>query len=522
MAPPAANLPSIAHRPHTIHEESTTPTPSTPPRRKYPTTLSRISGTDKLAHRRGTSKQYETLEDLLTAAGYKETRIFTPEAERVGHDAGGISPETMGKEDGPSRGNSLGTFMTNILSSWIPGASVSLGRAKGAEIARREATSIREEEEEGDENDPRFLNPRPLARKSAHHKSDNSWRAPRTSYRPPLPTDFIADSRGAGIAGVSRPGVSPQYPPSHSPTPLSKTVVNRQLPRLRQVISSPNFHRPKLGGRPGMDTRTHSQIDQDPRGRPSLSNNGVAPKRLQPHRSVTSIHTHSHQGRPNHDKPIITTITSSITPLEPILNSSDVVCRSAPGSRSASRNRPSDRAPPLPPLLSPSLLEEGISAWMEGSHPLKQRHASDQSSCTGSHDDDDDDVEDSGDPGLAQIIYSRIERDASSQSSSSSGHQSTSFFTRPSLSPPARRQRSIQSLRAHLVPRPQPSMAPFPPSLRKQSSFRNPIFTVATPRTAEAHLPGRGVWLDGPEWDGAVHQPSIRGGTGNGKAGSVG
>ena len=33
-------------------------------------------------HRRGTSKTYECLEDLLKEAGYKETRIFTPETER--------------------------------------------------------------------------------------------------------------------------------------------------------------------------------------------------------------------------------------------------------------------------------------------------------------------------------------------------------------------------------------------------------------------------------------------------------
>ncbi|KAF9530008.1 hypothetical protein CPB83DRAFT_851427 [Crepidotus variabilis] len=38
-------------------------------------------------HRRGTSKQYERLEDLLKEAGYKETRIFTPETERVEKNA---------------------------------------------------------------------------------------------------------------------------------------------------------------------------------------------------------------------------------------------------------------------------------------------------------------------------------------------------------------------------------------------------------------------------------------------------
>ncbi|KAL4257324.1 hypothetical protein AB1N83_012326 [Pleurotus pulmonarius] len=33
-------------------------------------------------HRRGTSSKYESLEDLLKEAGYKETRIFTPESDR--------------------------------------------------------------------------------------------------------------------------------------------------------------------------------------------------------------------------------------------------------------------------------------------------------------------------------------------------------------------------------------------------------------------------------------------------------
>lgn len=53
--------------------------PSTPPRgrTRYPDTLARVP-----LHRRGTSKTYERLEDLLREAGYKETRVFTPESER--------------------------------------------------------------------------------------------------------------------------------------------------------------------------------------------------------------------------------------------------------------------------------------------------------------------------------------------------------------------------------------------------------------------------------------------------------
>lgn len=57
--------------------------PHTPPRgrSRYPASLAQ--GPRVPLHRRGTSKTYERLEDLLQEAGYKETRIFTPETERL-------------------------------------------------------------------------------------------------------------------------------------------------------------------------------------------------------------------------------------------------------------------------------------------------------------------------------------------------------------------------------------------------------------------------------------------------------
>jgi hypothetical protein len=62
--------------------------PHTPPRgrSRYPSSLAN-EGLRVPLHRRGTSKTYERLEDLLKEAGYKETRIFTPETERNrGHE----------------------------------------------------------------------------------------------------------------------------------------------------------------------------------------------------------------------------------------------------------------------------------------------------------------------------------------------------------------------------------------------------------------------------------------------------
>jgi len=58
-------------------------TQHTPPRgrSRYPSSLA-PDGPRVPLHRRGTSNTYERLEDLLKEAGYKETRIFTPETDR--------------------------------------------------------------------------------------------------------------------------------------------------------------------------------------------------------------------------------------------------------------------------------------------------------------------------------------------------------------------------------------------------------------------------------------------------------
>jgi hypothetical protein len=92
QATPSSPTPSVS--PPSLLQSSlsssadTQPTPHTPPRgrSRYPSTLAN-EGLRVPLHRRGTSKTYERLEDLLKEAGYKETRIFTPETERHrGHE----------------------------------------------------------------------------------------------------------------------------------------------------------------------------------------------------------------------------------------------------------------------------------------------------------------------------------------------------------------------------------------------------------------------------------------------------
>jgi len=76
MTQSASNSPTNSSVSPPESSEPTTPPPVSRRRNRYPE-LGRVP-----LHRRGTSKTYERLEDLLREAGYKETRIFTPETER--------------------------------------------------------------------------------------------------------------------------------------------------------------------------------------------------------------------------------------------------------------------------------------------------------------------------------------------------------------------------------------------------------------------------------------------------------
>lgn len=102
----------------TSNSSSSPPEPATPPRtsrsRNRYADLGRVP-----LHRRGTSKTYERLEDLLKEAGYKETRVFTPETERSeGGDGGGNQENRLSVREGM---DAVVGFLTGLL----PGAMTS-------------------------------------------------------------------------------------------------------------------------------------------------------------------------------------------------------------------------------------------------------------------------------------------------------------------------------------------------------------------------------------------------------------
>jgi len=77
-------------------------------------------------HRRGTSKTYEHLEDLLREAGYKETRIFTPDSHSPVHPArdNDQDPDSSSKKQG------VGAAVVGFLTGWVTGGNSSLTRTQ--------------------------------------------------------------------------------------------------------------------------------------------------------------------------------------------------------------------------------------------------------------------------------------------------------------------------------------------------------------------------------------------------------
>ncbi|KAJ7721964.1 hypothetical protein DFH07DRAFT_295153 [Mycena maculata] len=120
---PSRDSPSPSLSPSNSNSAGSSVEPTTPPSRPlgrgrnlYPESIGRVP-----LHRRGTSKTYERLEDLLREAGYKETRIFTPETERS-------VPQDETKS--PTIGASFVGFLSNL----VPSRSASLKREEEPEV----------------------------------------------------------------------------------------------------------------------------------------------------------------------------------------------------------------------------------------------------------------------------------------------------------------------------------------------------------------------------------------------------
>lgn len=531
--------------------QSTPPqTPSTSTKNgRYPASLSRVAGVGS-PHRRGTSKHYETLEDLLTAAGYKETRVITPIRTRKSSNSSAV--ESSDADALPADNEGLGRRFSNFLSSWMPGASVSVGRARGAEIARegrrrtigQEAQSTDVDEAEGSAH-VSLLSSRSRAGNRNIPSAGLSQSRPRmnrnaTTPRVSLPTDFTT-SRDA----MTFPAPAPRIPPAFSNPEILPDITTGDssqvdiTPRLRHAVTSPNLKRPLLLNKRSLTTRHIVRLDSGEgeamRGRTLTvrDENAATDNLAVPGRSRKRKSGSRSRSRPSNPR---TTFTPAST-LTPVLKTEEVVCRSTPHSRSASRVRGSQRhptnegIPPVPPLLSPAIMEDRLNAWLQDGGRVERPRSYASQSTTLDHTDDRGNDDD--DPGLGHIVFSRLSASIGTGSDSRSSSESLRPKDGTNLSPsavaalhsqshidptgsePVRRQQSIQSLRAHLAPRKQRA------HFLSNTVYLGRVGVPLSGRASPSRRDEASGWLDGPEWRGAVHQPTHRNSQRTGKRGLI-
>lgn len=420
----------------------------------------------------------------------------------------------------------LGRRLSNFLSTWMPGASVSVGRARGAELAREDherITRSRSTYRAPDDVEEGILsaaNHTPIERVQSPQGTHQKWNKPRAS----IPSDFLASpsphfaSSPYDLSNASKSARRSIVQPSHALTRVTP-------PKLRHAATSPNLKRPRDG--PSNRSRRspvspRGGADNHPRGRQLTVRDENVPKDpflAPPGLSKPKSRSRARTSRRNTASSRRNTVTPA-SAVAPVLKTEEVVCRSTPHSRSVSRVRGSNRysanedIPPVPPLLSAAVVEDSLNAWLQ---IVESRGSASPNTISASAVDgeEDDDV----DPGLGHILFSRLSGAADVMSSSRSSSGSVALRERPTdsptpsstaslhsstlqyLAPPRpdaiRRERSIQSLRAHLVPSRQ----------RSQFFTANGVEQGGASRTRR---PSNTSWLDGPEWSGAMHKPGIR------------
>jgi hypothetical protein len=533
----------------------------------------------------------------LTAAGYKETRIFTP--ERVNRPSRSSTPSPIDAADVADSDEGLGRKIANFLSAWMPAASISLGRARGAEIARSGPDFA--PDEAGGRG--RGVSPGNLVAP----RQGRSLPPPRVGSsrpRPPLPVDFISSSssssRIAPPAHSQKPTPTTLSPkrPGHVCLPSSKTSFPVHL---RMAASSPNLKQSAVpssclrhsvfvpASRSPLSSDKENETYRGRRPGPSRHAESYSHHLLKPQRSQVALR----RAKTSTVSPRFDTASHnpSVQPLAPVLMTNEVLCRSTPGSRSASRSRYSshrgtnrssvadDTIPPVPPLLSAEVIEKELSAWLYAKPRSNALTTPDKFS---NRDSDDDDLSGDSDaePGLGDIVVARLSSSASATTSTtrssvkpSSGprprpiahEQKSSLSVRPTshksryhikvssqfaddTTPSIRKQGSMQSLRVHLRSSNTFSHAsqvqagpsrPLEPRAaahattsnqtlsqlalaeiadknyvrthssahRNHTIVRRPSFFARSSRP-NASLADRreDAWLEGPEWDGAVHR----------------
>ncbi|KAI0635255.1 hypothetical protein C8Q77DRAFT_692536 [Trametes polyzona] len=449
--------------------------PSTPVRgrttSRYPSNLSKGEPGRVPLHRRGTSNTYETMEDLLRDHGYKETRVFTPEAERI---------QAMADEERKQRSS---WRIKDLLTGWISSADVN-------EPASDELDRNAPEMSQGSSSHVSSARPSSPGSPLGHKRALQQRKA--THQTPSSPTHSASSATLSSMMSGSSDGRTVSYQhiqrrihhhlPDLHPQPSSTSLrtyaqVSAARGYLRHMASAPNMpkrsapttrdasidrsssllHAPE----PPMPTSWIETVTKavmksadlgahigGPLSRPVSRQSLRGPRATKENRAAVANHPARParaQGRSVSGLPPGSALYMQRSQTAPsAVSTTHVVCRSAPGSRSASRvgernggaagsvrgarRNLQDRArrgskgvhaDRVPSLAATRVESEAWSMqWVNGRRVPLLLGIDDLSRDTDDVDYDDDD--DEGELDLARLLV------------------------------PARRQYSIQSLRRHL------------------------------------------------------------------------
>ncbi|KAI0076515.1 hypothetical protein K474DRAFT_1691312 [Panus rudis PR-1116 ss-1] len=440
---------------------------STPPRgrssARYPATLGLGEPGRVPLHRRGKSKTYEALEDLLREAGYKDTRIFTPESERADKRAAEERRErdNAGQRAGSIRGG-VGAVV-GFLAGWMPG------------VARTEDEESSSVARPGVDEDPRMqersLPASPLAHKHPELVASKSPRynsaSPRVRvhqlpvpqypqyspmpdrpfqvlrHQPSASSSLRAYAQVSAARGYLRHMASAPTIPKRVPSNRD-IVVKRRTIMVHDASDAPAMPANWLGHvtKAVLGSSNTDAYVGGPMQRPSSRQSNRVPYRSRP---GTALSDHTNQLS---SRNLARNASSSVLPhtltfhpqralaVPGEVTVAQVVCRSAPASRSSSRvgdrlvhatgsnkrkhpHRKSNGAKPdtVPSLIATSPENDAWAPrWVNGQRISTTFH----NEHDNNDDDDTDDDDDEGELDLARILM------------------------------PPKRQNSIRSLRRHL------------------------------------------------------------------------
>lgn len=220
---PAASSPSLTQS--VSNSSSSPPQPTTPPRQprpRYPD-LGRVP-----LHRRGTSKTYERLEDLLREAGYKETRIFTPESDKPRHP---LNHTRDGDEDqgtDQSKKQGVGAAVVGFLTGLVTGGRNN--NVTTASDSRHQVLDL------GSQSDDSNSSTSPLANKQ-QRRDNGSLRSTSSKLQTPLITHRLSYTPKAYHRQNLYPYYENQSRPSSRPTTPSPFQYPTSSPQHRRQLS---------------------------------------------------------------------------------------------------------------------------------------------------------------------------------------------------------------------------------------------------------------------------------------------